>query len=331
MIDLPGQGQGPRIDRTLELRCMGDWGQANFHRILSWLSQEIYDRSGPGSVVWIRNGAGGADAVRAVQDGAVDLAISTPASFARMALAGLGPFAGQPATALRALAVLPQDDRLVFGVDRRFEITDIGQVAERRLPLRIAVGSQNGQNFIGLGAKAMLEASGLGADQLASWGGRLVEYERPEQCLAGMARGEADAIVQEAIMTPWWLDMLKARDLVLLPWSDAALAHVEHTLQLQRAELRAGYFPGQDTALDVLDFSDFQLMVHRDLPDDVAHLITWCLCNTSRVIERQFHGFPPDRTPMGYPLVPSKMARTTLPLHPGARRYYEAAGIALPA
>lgn len=327
MIDLPGAGRGPKLGRRVELRWMGDWGQANFHRILSWLSQEVIDRTAAGTTVWIRNGCGGADAALAVAAREVDMAISTPAAFSRMAMRGVGPFEGKALPKLRALAVLPQDDRLIFGIDRGFAVTDIRRVVERKLPLRIAVGTQDGLNYIGLGAKVMLEASGLSRQVLESWGGQYVLYERPEQCLAGMARGEADAIVQEAIMMPWWADMVKARDLALLPWGAEALTEVEQRFGWQRATLRANYFPGQEQALMVLDFADFQLMVREDMPEDVAHLITWCLCNTSAVIERQFQAFPKDRTPLGYPLEPARMARTILPLHLGARRCYAEAGV----
>ncbi len=327
MLELPGAGLGPRIERGTQLKWMGDWGQANFHKILSWLCQEVNDRAGPGSTVWIRNGRGGADAARAVANREVDLAISTPASFGVMIQRGLGPFADKPCPSLRALAVLPQDDRLLFWIDRSHGVTAIRQVAERKLPLRIVTSIQDGVNLIGLAAREMLEASGISRAALESWGGRFVEYDRPEQCLAAMSRGEGDVIVQEAIMTPWWLEMLQSRQLAVLPWGHEALASVERRLAWRRARLRAGYYPGQDAELDVLDFADFQVMVHEDMPEDVAHLITWCLCSTSAVIERQFQHLPKDRTPLGYPLEPAKMARTVLPLHPGARRCYVEAGV----
>jgi TRAP-type uncharacterized transport system substrate-binding protein len=305
---------------------MGDWGQANFHRILCWLSQEINDRTEPGSLVYIRNGIGGADAMAAVMNRDVDLAIGTPAGFGRMAMAGLGPFQGQPTTHLRALAVLPQDDRLVFAIDKDLGVTAVEQIAQRRLPLRVLVSKRDNVNFIGLAAMKLFEACGLDSASLSLWGGRFIEYERPEQCLAAMERGEADAIAQEAIMTPGWLELLKSRNLAILPWSEESLHRVQTDLLWHRAPLRAGYFPGQDAELQVLDFADFQIMVHADFPEDLAHLITWCLCNTSRVVERHYRSFPKDRTPMSYPLEPVQMARTTIPLHPGARRCYEEGG-----
>ena len=60
----PGQ---PRIERSVTLQFIGDWGQANFHRICSWLCQEFCDRAGPRSRVGIWNTVdGGIDALAAV-------------------------------------------------------------------------------------------------------------------------------------------------------------------------------------------------------------------------------------------------------------------------
>ena len=73
---------------------------------------------------------------------------------------------------------------------------------------------------------------------------------------------------------------------------------------------------------DRLDFSDFLILVRDDMPDDVAHLLTWCLVEQRAWIERQYRHLPPHRSPLSYPLVPERMGRTTVPLHPGAHRYF---------
>src|SRR5579871_5989269 len=99
----PGE---PRIDRSVTLEFVGDWGLANFHRICSWLCQEFCDRAGPKSRVAIWNTVeGGIDAAQLVFDGAVDMAIITPAQALPAALEGKSIFTGRPMPTLRALAV----------------------------------------------------------------------------------------------------------------------------------------------------------------------------------------------------------------------------------
>ena len=112
---MPKAGQ-PHIDRAVTLHFQGDWGQANLHRICGWLAQEFNDRGGPGSRTAIWTGRGGTDAVDAIVKHDVDLSMVVPSYVGYSAVAGVGMFDGTPHPELRALGVMPQDDRLVFAV-----------------------------------------------------------------------------------------------------------------------------------------------------------------------------------------------------------------------
>jgi len=323
------EARGPRLDRVLALNFQGDWGQANFHRVCSWLCQEVIDRSAKGTRVAIWNGCGGADAAAAISLKQVDLAISTPARFAAMAIDGAGPFKGKRHPELRALATIPQRDRLVLAIDERHGIESFRDLRERKPPLRIAASVDDGVNHIGFAAQRMLEASGIPRQALLDWGGSFWEAERPELCLAEAAAGGVDAVIQEAIMTPWWQDLMAARRMRLLSFEQAALDQVRAAYGWEDATLEAGYFAGMRESVRALDFSDFIVLVHADMPDDLAHLLTWCLCETRGVLEAQYRHIPPDRSPITYPLDPRHMARTSVPLHRGALHYYRDAGIAV--
>lgn len=322
---LPGE---PRLERSVTLQFIGDWGQANFHRICSWLCQEFCDRAGPQSRVGIWNPIeGGIDAAREVFDGRVDMAILTPANALPAALEGTSIFAGRAMPTLRALAVLPQRDRLVLALPRELGITSFAELRARKPALKIATGEDNGFNLIGYIAQRYLAAHGVDKATLESWGGRVIESARPDLSMARFREGVADAVLQEAIMTPWWRDAVEARDAVLLPAENDALDLLEREHGWTRTELVANFFPNQPDPLPALDFSDFVIVVRDDMPDDIAHLLTWCLVERRGNIERQYHHIPPERSPLTYPLDPAAMARTSLPLHAGARRYYHEAGL----
>ena len=321
----PGQ---PFLDRSCTLQFIGDWGQANFHRICAWLTQEFCDRSGPRSRVATWNTVeGGIDAARSVFDGEVDMAVVTPAQALPAALTGDGIFAGQAMPSLRALAVLPQRDRLVLALPRALGIASFAELRERRPTLAIATSEDNGANLIGYTSRRFMEAHGIDEATLEGWGGRYINSARPDLSMHRFRDGVADAVLQEAIMTPWWRDAVQQRDAVLLPAEPEALAALQATQGWRAAELAAGFFPGQDAALPALDFSDFVIVVREDMPEDVAHLLTWCLVETRARIEQPYRHLPPERSPLTYPLDPVAMAQTSLPLHPGARRYFEEAGI----
>ncbi|MGC2963698.1 hypothetical protein C8K18_11816 [Paraburkholderia sp. GV068] len=326
MFTIPGMDRGPRIDRKVQLRMRGDWGQANFHRICSWLAQEIGDRCESGTQIEIVNGVGGTDAALAIQQGTADLAISTPAVFSCMAVTGVGPFAGNAVSSLRALAVLPQDDRMTLALDSKYGIETFEQLRTSDLPLKLGIGKRDGLNYIGYAGERVLAAHGITETWLQARGGRFVERERPEQCLADASQGLVDGVIQEAIMTDWWIDVMQSRNMSLLSFETAALGELARSYGWRPAVIEAGYFASLEKPVATLDFSDFQLLVSADLPDDVAYLITWCLCETKETIEHQFHRFPKNRTPMGYPLDPKKMLQTTVGLHPGAASCYRDLG-----
>src|SRR5829696_5087255 len=194
----------PRLAWPLTLHFLGDWGQANLHRVCGWLAQEVWDRTGSGSRLAIWSSRGGADAVHAVGRGEVDVALTTPAAFAAAALDGRPPYTGTPYPHLRALGSVPQRDRLVFALDASLGIDSFAALRERRPPLRLTTGPDDGGNNIGLAAHRLLQLAGLSRDVLESWGGQILEFERPDACLAALRDGRANAVFQEAIMTPWW-------------------------------------------------------------------------------------------------------------------------------
>jgi len=317
---------GLSLKRSVTLHFMGDWGQANLHRVCGWLVQEVGDRSGAHSRFAIWNGRGGVDAVRAVGRGAVDVALTTPAAFARMALAGRGSYAAEPYPFLRALGTIPQRDRLVLAVRASQNIHSFDDLRRQRAALRIVTSTHDGINHIGLAARTLLELEGITREQLLSWGGRFIEAERPDACIEFVKRAEADAVFQEAIMTPWWRELTEQVDLTFIPIEQAVLNQVQSDFGWPSAVLPAGYFRNLASDLPTLDFSDFLIMVREDMPDDVAELLAFCIAETSDRLEAQYHHLPPHRSPVTYPLIAGEMAKTAIPLHPAAERYYRSKG-----
>lgn len=319
--------ESPRITRSLTLHFVGDWGQANFHRICSWLSQEFCSRAGSRSrvAVWNIRG-GGIEAIHEVQDGEADLCIVTPAMLIPAALEGRLIFAQRPAPDLRALVQLPQNDRMVLALDKRFGITSFEDLRRKQPPLRIATAVDDGTNFIGYIARLMLEAHGIDRATLESWGGELVCDTHPMESIGRMVRGEVDGLLQEAIMTPGWVELVEGERVALLAAEDSALERLA-AHGFGSNPLPANYWQTLDHELPALDFSDFLVLVRDDMPEDVAHLLTWCLVERRDGIERQYRHLPPQRSPLSYPLEPDRMARTSVPLHAGAARYFEQARV----
>ena len=319
--------QGPSISRSLTLNIIGDWGQANFHRICSWLAQEFNDRAGPRSrwAIWTCR-AGGLEALDLVHDGEAQISIATPAGLMRNALVGEGMFK-RAMPDLRALAVLPQDDHMVLAIHPKWNIHSFEELRQKKPALRIATSTDDGTSFIGYVAMRFMEAHGISEETVKSWGGEYITGYRPVHSIFRAQDEEVDALLQEAIMGPWWTDVVDRAGYIPIPAEPAALDKLSKELQLEPKELPAGYWDSLKVPIPTLDFADFLILVRDDCPDDIAYLLTWILVETRAVIERQYKDIPRRYSPLSVPLVPKKMAATAIPLHPAAEKCYRDMGV----
>jgi uncharacterized protein len=315
MTDRPPE---PAIARSLRLHLKGDWGTANLHRVCGWISQELTDRCGPDTRVAIWNGRGFTDSVQAVGRKEVDVALTTPAAFAIAALDGSGVYAGEAFPDLRALAVIPQRDRLVVGVHRSLGVTSFAELRDHKPQLTVATSIDDGVNFVGFSAHALLAEAGV---DVVGWGGGFLSDERPFESFDHVLSGRANAVVHEAVMLPHWQKF--GAYFNFLEVEEPVLAALEARYKWPAATVADGHFPGR-SAFRTLDYSDFLVLTRKDLPDDVAYAIAWVLGETRDVIEAQYRHLPPERSPITYPLDPHTMGQAPIPLHPGAARYYGA-------
>lgn len=312
---------GPRLSSPVTLRFKADWGQANLTRISGWLAQEIGDRAPEGSRFSIHAGRGGIDAVEALNDGSIDIALVTPAAAARLLREGTGPAASAPAPWLRALGKITHRDRLVVAVDAALPVQSVPDLAKVAAQLVIGTSADDGVNAIGLAAHYGLKLAGADPEQLRRDGAQFRYDERPFPLVHAFATGEINVLIQEAVMMPAWQRIAERRPVRYLEWGDAVLDGFA-ALGWPSAIVEAGYLPSLDHDLLTLDFADFLLLCREDLDDEVAYLATWCMVKTRLALEGQYQHIPADRTPVGYPLDPAEMQKTTVPLHPSAQRAY---------
>src|ERR1700730_15493842 len=121
-----------RVERPITLHMMGDWGIANLHRICGWISAELWRRSPAGSKFATWSGRGGADAINAILDGDVQIALFVPAGFSRTIFESRGISGRSDVSRLRALGTLPHDDALVFAIDARFAVESFADLRAKR-------------------------------------------------------------------------------------------------------------------------------------------------------------------------------------------------------
>jgi TRAP transporter TAXI family solute receptor len=315
--------------RPLQLRLMGDWGGFNLTRICGWLAGELASRAAPGTRSTIHTGDGMGGNLRAVGIGEVDVAISTPAHFSLMAIEGRGPFTDEPIPTLRALGCVPHRDALMFAVRADLGIRTMADLREQRPPLRVALGPEDSSSFMGFGASALLRASGLSRARFSEWGGELLVHDRPNQCLDEVAAGNADATIQEAIMTRGWSELAETVGLSFLTLEPEAARQLAEDYSMRTRTVPADFLAGMDEPVSGIDFAGWLVVAREDMRDDVAALLASILVETSDVLERQYTHLPVRCSPLDYPVTAERLADVPIPLHPGAKSYYRAIG-ALP-
>jgi TRAP transporter TAXI family solute receptor len=316
----------PRIDRSVTMNWMGDWGRANLHRSLGWLCYEFNKLAGPHSKIGIFNGRGGVDNLQAVGRGEMDLALVVPQNFIAMSIDGRGLMKGEAFPHLRALGHVPQHDRLIFAVRKDTGITTFDDLRRQKPKLRITTGIDDGIGYIGYGAQAMMAAAGIPRQSFEAWGGTYIEREEPRQCTKLMLDGDADAIIQEAVMTSYWAKLADTVDLTFIPIEQSVRDVLRHDLDWHTATLPKNYLRGIDREMEFMDFSHFTLIATTDMPDDVAYALAWASIEQFDMLQQMYSHLPPERSPVSYPIDPKLAARTPIRLHPGAERYYRDAG-----
>lgn len=255
-----------------------------------------------------------------VSTGALTLGVTTPSVAARLATEGKGPFA-RPYPNLRAIAVYPHRDYLVLAIDEALGIGSLEELVERRPPLRLVTGRRSGDGIpdvLTFAVEEVLRGYGASYAEIESWGGSVI-YGGPTH-VGGLLLldGSADALFQEAQMSPMWGRIAAARRVRVLPIRDDVRAFMEREYGFAPAEVPAGHPSGAAEPTPTIDFSGWLLVCREDLPDAWAYAIARACDETRAEVEDGQR----DSAEIELPIEPrSLFSETSIPLHEGARRY----------
>lgn len=262
--------------------------------------------------------------VAAVAEGKADMGFTTPPACTTMAYRGVGPFK-KKMTNLRAIGCFPHDDRMLWAVPADSPIRSIEDMKDH--PLRLVLPSPDFP--VRFAVERILEAHGTSLDELKARGWRIIEDSRCLTIPLHVLRGEADAVVHEGRKTPHWRELASSGRMRFLPIRDDILEMMEQKYGYRRAVIAKGTYPGVESDIPCIDFSDWLMFVRADMPDDLAYLIARIFIERRRdMMETPFRMFPIEESDLTYPIDPRQVWRNIgdIPLHPGAERYYREHG-----
>jgi TRAP-type uncharacterized transport system substrate-binding protein len=272
----------------------------------------------------IHTGRGMGDNLRALAAGEVDVAVITPGCFAKLAADGLGPFADRPMPELRGIASLPHRDAMLFAGHADLGIENLSDLQARKPAVRLSIGANDPDGFMGLGARILLGAAGVTLSHIEAWGGSIRYHEEPFGCLEDLEAGRADVIISEAIMTPNWVRLSQRVPLRFVGVNGQEAGRLREDWGLGTVTVPAGYLTGMTQDVTTLDYADWLIVTTTALPDEDAALLARSVTENAAPLEMQYRHLPAERSPLSYPITAEHAAATSVPLHAGAEAVYNA-------
>lgn len=273
-----------------------------------------FRRALPGAAITNEPGRDGANAAL-VSSERVQLGI-VHATMARLARAGEPPYP-QPLSNLQGISLVYRDSAFHFLIDGSLPFSSIDEIKSARYPLRLSASYRG--SFMEIATKTALAAHGISYEDLESWGGR-VYFRALRPSLDLLKEGRLDALgVSVQFPETNMREASSHRDLRLLPLSTETIAYVNARLDTETSHIPAGSYPF--VTVDVPTFSGAAILIaHSHLSETLGYQLTEALVTNLDYLHR-VHRALARLEPSDFPRVGS------IPLHPGAQRFYREAGI----
>jgi uncharacterized protein len=264
----------------------------------------------PGLVAVSQATQGSVENLRMIASGQIESGIAQ-SDVVGWAYAGTGIFAADGAMAsLRAIASLfPESLQLV--VHGESPIRTLADLKDRRVSL-----GQTGSGTLA-DARMVLAAGGLAEKDMTA------EYLRPGVAAANIKEGTLDAFfLIGGVPVPAIRELAAAAPIRLIPIDDDVLSKMkESSSSYRRSMIPAGTYPGISAETPSIGFNALWV-VSADASDDLVYAITKALWNeaTQRLLDAH--------NPIGKQVrLEGALQGLTIPLHPGAKRFYREAGL----
>jgi TRAP-type uncharacterized transport system substrate-binding protein len=250
-----------------------------------------------------------------------DFGFANPAGLARMALLGVGPY--RKKLSLRAIGVFPSWDRLVFAVQKNSGIYSLDEIRKKKYPLVVSTRAGGEFHVTLYVINQILKAHGFSFDDIRKWGGMVLRVQSPSDPARAehLRSGKVHAVFDEGIKS-WGAAALEA-GMKFLPVRDDVLRKMQR-LGFGGAALNKTAFPNLDEEIATVDFSGWTFFCRQRLPAGIAYTMAKAIDRCRDKIEADHL----DRKTMTMEEFcrGSEGGPLTIPLHPGAKRFYRERG-----
>jgi TRAP-type uncharacterized transport system substrate-binding protein len=273
---------------------------------LTWAAEAL--RNAGLDVDVTRYGSGGREPLMRVVEGVSDIGIAL-ATGAGQAAKGRGDYKNGEALSIRGLARLIRPNSHYFNLVRAdLGIRSFSEIADKKPKLDLSSSTSPY-------AEIVLKHFGVDLNRdIEAWGGS-IQHSHPGTVTLAL-EGKCNMVMwQDTIHGPSGI-VSKIAPWVMLPLDEDIASELERDFCAPVVTIPAGTLRGQTEPCLSVTNPGFELVINKDLPDDIAYLLAKALNESSTrhwAAQDVFYSIlhAPD---------------TSAPLHPGAARYYKEQG-----
>ncbi|MBI3940809.1 MAG: hypothetical protein HY315_08240 [Acidobacteria bacterium] len=329
---LPVLAQGSMAKNRGAIRISGGGvGYSGYARTTMWLLNNLLEQD-PSTSLWLdfhMTARGFRDGLLDLAAGRADASVVNTQGVALMAYRGKGLF--QTSIPVRGVAALPSGEWTTFAVDASLGIRSFADLKQKKVPLKITTGYLDGDNAIGFLLLELLRRHGIDPEEFKRWGGQFIEG-KPTFTRDQLSSGKANAIFNEAFAEEDAKEIARRRPLNFLSVEAGVARQMHDEYGWPFVTVPAHTYPGQDAPFLAPDFAGWLIVVREDMDDDLAYRLAKIVVEKrdQREAAANYGGVtfpgssnptPEDMTEFG-----RKVSTISIPLHPGAQRYYQEKG-----
>jgi TRAP transporter TAXI family solute receptor len=265
------------------------------------------------------NCAGGPRAARMVADvasttqGPVDFG-ATSLEFLQWAYLGIHDFAKDPQGArknVRVIANIPTPTYFVAAAKADSGITDLRQIVEKRIPLKILIRTGSGEPLM----SAVLDYYRLTAENVKSFGAAIIpDYSRNMDVDVFLGFGTLANAPEFAFL----YDLPQKYDFKVLELAPDLRAKLVKEFYLREQNIPPGLVRGVEHPIPTVARNGTVIYGRTDMPDELAYTLAKAMDEHREMLEWTHLPFSYNSNLVWKAL--------DVPLHPGAARYYKEKG-----
>ena len=216
-----------------------------------------------------------------------------------------------PKHQLRLIAAFEDPTFLLVAATKRSGVTDLAQIREKKLPVQILVNPKD------VLLVPILKFYGIGAEQLESWGGKIVTGEEARNETPDVVINRSASTAQN-LESQYWTKLSQSTDLNYIALAPQLRDSLVKNQGFRPVTLPIGYLRGVKEPIPTLELSGQAVYGRADMPEEFAYTLAKAMDEHRTAYLWAIRPFILD---------PRKVAKVgDVPLHPGAARYYREVG-----